>query len=307
MDGLQHPSKAYSRKPGFTLIELLVVILILGSMILLLLPAVQSAREASRRKSCSNNLKQLGLATLNYESTFGYLPPLELNGFSLQTRILPYLESTNLANSFNLQISADSRSNRAAGEISLQVLRCPTDPVDRGTGWSNYAANYGRGFPFGFDGPFGYLLGLRDATDGSTQTAAIAEWALPQGPRGRGLRGTAYRLEPAAATPSRFEEFSDRCASINRDTSDTEESKGHWWYEGLLSQSGYNHTLPVNGNSCSNAGTLSAGAWPAESCHPGGANVLFLDGHIQFVKESLAKEVWRAHGSRQGGEIISTP
>jgi prepilin-type N-terminal cleavage/methylation domain-containing protein len=86
-----------SRRRGFTLIELLVVIAIIAVLIALLLPAVQQAREAARRAECKNNLRQLGLALHNYESTFSTLPGLTgSSSFSVQARLLPYLEQSNL-------------------------------------------------------------------------------------------------------------------------------------------------------------------------------------------------------------------
>ena len=292
-------------KLGFTLIELLVVIAIVGLIITILLPAMQSAREAGRRASCLNNMRQLGLATLNYESIFNVMPPIEMNGFSPQVRMLPYLEQVNIANAFNFSTPVYSSWNRSVSETSLAVLRCPSDPEYRGGEWTNYAVNYGRGFSYGADGPFGYLIGLRDITDGTSNTVAMAEWGIsPKLPR-RGRRGTAYVVIPAIANPNRFEEFSLRCDSLDTLTAKAEDSKGRWWYEALLSQSGYNHTLQINHNSCSNSGTVTAGAWVAESYHPGGANVLFVDGHAKFVAEKIALETWRANGSRAGGEIIA--
>src|SRR3712207_2645414 len=98
---------------GFTLIELLVVIAIIGVLIALLLPAVQSAREAARRAQCTNNLKQLGLAMQGYIDANGALPPTSasgfpagvlMNDFSMKVRLLPFLEQTTIFNAFNQSI-----------------------------------------------------------------------------------------------------------------------------------------------------------------------------------------------------------
>jgi prepilin-type N-terminal cleavage/methylation domain-containing protein/prepilin-type processing-associated H-X9-DG protein len=120
---MAHPGRSRSSSRAFTLVELLVVIAIIGVLVALLLPAVQAAREAARRASCQNNLKNIGLACLNYESARGKYPPGAINakdttynGDSWQMEILPYME----------QGALDSQS---AGY--LQSLRTtPTTEVD---------------------------------------------------------------------------------------------------------------------------------------------------------------------------------
>ena len=105
-----------ARTRGFTLIELLVVIAIIAVLIALLLPAVQSAREAARRTQCTNNLKQIGLAIHNYHSTNDSLPPSGSShffggfirgGFSCKTRILPYMEQTQVFNTINFALDPE--------------------------------------------------------------------------------------------------------------------------------------------------------------------------------------------------------
>src|ERR1700722_18918682 len=148
------------RKTGFTLIELLVVIAIIAILISLLLPAVQSAREAARRAQCVNNLKQIGLATLNFESTYNQLPPDALklavpdtnvdaqaaipnDCASYLTQLLPYLEQNNVYNLINISQSTFNTANippctgtnamhsglNSAYSNAISAFLCPSCPV----------------------------------------------------------------------------------------------------------------------------------------------------------------------------------
>ena len=130
------------RTKAFTLVELLVVIAIIGILVGLLLPAVQAAREAARRASCQNNLKQISLALLNYESAHRTIPPGYLHkygppgrdrianhmGFAWGSMILPQLEHGNLSNSFEFRMPGFEPINRSARETHVSTFLCPTDP-----------------------------------------------------------------------------------------------------------------------------------------------------------------------------------
>jgi len=204
-------SSTHSARRGFTLVELLVVIAIIGVLVALLLPAVQAAREAARRSQCQNNMKQLGLALLNYESAKKEFPAgssgiigIPNNTapyYSPQAQLLAYFEQGVIAQRINFKESPWSTNNYAVARSQPGLFMCPSDatnsdPGRADMGWSNYHANAGSWIRLAkqWDGVFGpYSPSNEDATigghpqlppvtigqiiDGTSNTVAFAEMA----------------------------------------------------------------------------------------------------------------------------------
>jgi prepilin-type N-terminal cleavage/methylation domain-containing protein len=203
------PYESHNR--GFTLVELLVVITIIGIMVGLLLPAVQAAREAARRMSCGNNIRQLGLAVHNYESSFKQLPPAGMldKDFSVQARLLPMIEQAGLYDlldfsdiAFTGNFSVKSPNPRfvQAFAMAIPTFLCPSDPAASTTtvdvsgvsytyGGVNYMASYGSAtrqhydFRWRTDGPFHAAgkVGFNSFIDGTSNTVVMSETVRSQG------------------------------------------------------------------------------------------------------------------------------
>lgn len=303
---------------GITLIEVLVVLGIIGLLMALLLPAVQAVRESARRVQCINNLKQVGIALNHYASGSGYLPPGNQGGFSPLVAILPYLEQRAVYDALNFSISPGLTpgiaENDTVAHLSLSAFLCPSDVVSddtrRGT---NYAGNTGYGFDKGesshrdngvFPTRSGTAVRFVNISDGASNTVAFAEWVI--GPKSL---GSVDPIGTIFVTPKfdEFDPFAAYCRNLDVRTAPTFQSgrKGKRWLIGSLVDTLYNHDQPLNGHTCSNAGYVQVSSWTAGSRHAGGACAVYADGHVGFHKETITPSVWRALGTRGGGEIVS--
>ncbi len=316
------PRRTSAKRGAFTLVELLVVIAIIGILVGLLLPAVQAAREAARRMQCSNNLKQLGLALHNYESSYKRLPSgRTLRAISPHAALLPFLEQGNAATLVDFRVAWNHPNNDAVRAIEVPVFNCPSDPVPvLPTGWASttYRSNQGseilNGLPsadssnanFGMPEPNGPMIPERylrfgDVTDGLANTAAFSE-------HGRGDFSNAIASVTDTFWPQTYPATPDEAVAMCNaiDPSDLQFQRvsnvGAPWLQGYHSTTTYFHVGPPQGRSCMfPPGRI---ATTAKSFHTGGVQVTRCDGSVNFVSQSIDLLVWRALGSRNGGEAV---
>ncbi len=319
------------RRRGFTLIELLVVIGIIAVLIALLLPAVQAAREAARRAQCLNNLKQIGLALQNYHDAVGTFPmsyaarsPFKNGatdtapGWGWGTLILPQLEQGAIFAAVNFSSPVEDPRNSTVGRTILTMYLCPSDPIPGGPfpvmdgsgntlasmGPTSYAAcvgddradsttglnndGLGNGILFRNSG-----IRIADITDGTSQTIAVGEraWSITSGPWAGVATLGVIRRGPANPCPTTGALFYPAASLVQA------------------------HCNVLNTDTDPDGGIDDY-----SSRHPGGANVVFADGSVHFLKSVLRNSgtkpdgstlyspsslVLQALGTRAGSEVIS--
>jgi type II secretory pathway pseudopilin PulG len=320
------------------LVELLVVIAIIGVLVALLLPAIQAAREAARRSQCANNLRQLGMATQNFESAQGHLPPsavvdLTLNpapangSWGVHGRIMPYLEQQSLRNLVNLEVGWDFQM--AISDVRIPIFQCPSDSRsievrDPGGGKAllystNYTFNLGTWFVYdpqadeGGDGAFypNSNLPLSRIVDGTSNTLLASEVKAWQpytrngGPSSTMIPASIAEAQASVATGAEF-----------KDTGHTEWPDGRVHHTGFTAVMTPNSFVPFDRNgelldadyNSWQEGKDGAGGQAtyaivtSRSHHPGLVQSALVDGSVQNINSDIELLAWRAMATRDGGE-----
>lgn len=328
-----------THKRGFTLIELLVVIAIIAVLIALLLPAVQAAREAARRAQCVNNMKQLGIAMHNFHDVNSYLPSSDRPGASTSlprisglTLLLNYFEQANLYNSYNQTVNWSAPLNSTVVLSKINTLLCPSalnhevldgDPQPPSIWTATVAAVTDYSPTIGVDtrlGPTGLnLVGaagdtttigpwtgllpknnkstIAQAIDGMSNTIAFAESAGRPYVYRRGGRQVGGNLNTNRVNAGGW---SRPASDFSLDGSS-------------LDGSSVPGPCPLN---CTNGADVASQTFPypyygsegtseAFAFHPGGANFVFGDGSVKFIKETISIRIFASLITRGGGEVLS--
>ena len=302
------------RSSGFTLMELLVVIAIIAVLIGLLLPAVQKVREAANRMSCTNNLKQAGLAAQNFHDTYGAFPPSALSGtqavrvgnaapFTVHGSwpfLLPFLEQQNLVKQYRWDVSCLDPPNEAARMNQVKVLQCPSAEPDR-------------------VGPFGMPL-PGPALGACTDYAPTMQIALV-------LRSRPDLIDPVGNYQGAMDH--DRMARMSEITDGTSNTtlitecagRPQGWQVGRVVPGLYRPGGPwaAGANRIALAGASPDGTVRGGPCalnctneydiysfHPGGANAVFADGSVHFLSVGMNIRVLARLVTRAGGEVVSS-
>lgn len=311
-------------RSGITLIELLVATGIMALLIGLLLPAVQAARETSRRIFCSNNLRQAALASQNYATVWDGLPPGAMGGklsalmgnhFSLHCNLLPHLELNHVYDSINFSLPGMlydqiAGGNSTARDYRISTFLCPSDPeathrdgatsvrINAGPCSACREANSGA-FVFGRHTRFA------EFTDGTSHTLVFSEKPIGSGQ----AVGSAYKDWATTTRHLSMRASADawraNCDAQRGEHRDWITDGGGAW---LLSGARYtaffvagtpNDPIP----DCGSEHMLGSGLFSARSYHTQGVNVAMADGSVKTCRSSMNLAVWRALGTRAGGEI----
>lgn len=309
-------------RSGFTLIELLVVITIIGILIGLLLPAVQQIREAARRTTCLNNLKQIGLAILNYEQTVGSFPPGAITegrccGTRSQTSwpiaILPQLEQTALFDQYNQEAKNEDPENQFVREQFLDVYLCPsddaTDRLERPESGPGNGLQYAPGSYRGMQG-----LVARGSGDWWDVGYSQPNIGLPQRWKGVFYKVGFWDDLPAPLRMGQIRDGTTNTLMVGEYHTRTRNRRRTFW---AYSYASYNksgatpesRTLIPDYDECVSIGGMNG----SNSCkrgwgsfHSGGLiNFVRCDGSTTGISPDIDMDTWSAYATVAGNEVVA--
>jgi prepilin-type processing-associated H-X9-DG protein len=315
-------SRPSGSSTGFTTVELLVVIAVIAILVAILLPAVQGAREASRRTQCRNGLKQLGLAIQNYESAFKRFPPGAVRvSFTTGDRyrmpfvaqILPYIEQSALYNQIDFSKSWHQSPNSSLLVKQVPIYLCPSDPTSGGQltnpseAYGNFGLNWGMNRYLDLDGngstsnepggsvpmcsPFGLNYGAKFSriTDGTSHTLAMLEMLKGIGAGGVDRRGRIWNDD-------------SNCYQISTRT--TPNSKEPDYCETGTCVDTPKRNLPYTLAPEATATGRGQSAIAARSAHAGGVHVLMCDGAVRFAGDGVDLRTWQALSTERNNDLV---
>ncbi len=314
---------AANQRRGFTLIELLVVIAIIGVLIALLLPAVQAAREAARRMACANNLKNLGLAAHNYHDTRGTFPPgavgpigpsfpqfLPLRHHALGAFLLLYLEQPALASQYRWDFSWIDAPNQDVVKQQLKVWKCPSAEANRFEDGLLATVTPPPSVPYNGTAACGDYAGMGSIDPGLERAGLIDPSGGPRDPRGHteGIFpiNAAKRLADILDGSSQTILIAE-CAGrpkpwhAGKQAPGLPLSGGPWASRNLLWCRGASADGTAFIGPCAINCTNDREVY---SFHPGGANTVFADGSVHFLKETLDIRNFARLVTYAGGEVV---
>ena len=311
------------RRPAFTLIELLVVVAIIGVLIALLLPAVQKVREAANRASCSNNLKQLGLALHNYHDANNCFPPGATTGAGTThhgwiARILPNIEYDNLYRLYHFEVNWDDPLNDSTdltvnpnqiNQTRIKLLQCPSAPTKRSGSNNRGPTDYSATNILHYNGD-DYTPYTSQNQYANSGVLADVNVATPQSD------STGYRIadvvDGTSSTLLVAEDAGRNQHWINGELDDGSVTNGSW----TTSWANPDNKLIVRGYSVA---ARRRGGGPDATCavncingsevysfHPGGAQVVLVDGSVHFLRADTSLQLLRALITRAGRETVSS-